>query len=192
MGTHLKFTPTCHPQTNGQTEVTNWTLDALHWVLVKKNIKGWDELLPHAKFAFNRGPSNATNLSPFLVVYSHNSRTPLDLNTIPTLTRFSWEAVVLVRNVLRHRIELWPSSPEIGRSWIFTIKSGQGCSNSTITHSSTHPSILLFSLSFFFLANFCKTRSIRLRSLKISLLAIFLLSSHLTCESNLERLYLIL
>jgi len=34
-------------------------------VLVKKNVKGWDGLLPHAEFAFNKAPSKATDLSPF-------------------------------------------------------------------------------------------------------------------------------
>ena len=53
LGTHLKFSTTCHPQTDGQTEVTNHTLGTLLRVLVKKSIKGWDELLDHAEFAFN-------------------------------------------------------------------------------------------------------------------------------------------
>jgi len=61
-------------------------------VLAKKKVKGWDELLPHAKFAFNRTPSKATNLFPFRVMYGYNPRTPLDLTPIPTPTKFSWEA----------------------------------------------------------------------------------------------------
>jgi len=50
MGTQLKISTTCHPQTNGQTEVTNRTLGTLLRVLVKKSIKGWDELLAHVEF----------------------------------------------------------------------------------------------------------------------------------------------
>jgi len=45
LGTHLKFSTTCHPQTDGQMKVTNCTLGTLLRVLVKKGIKGWDELL---------------------------------------------------------------------------------------------------------------------------------------------------
>jgi len=89
MGTHLKFSTTCHPQTDGQTEVTNRTLGTLLRVLVKKNVKAWDELVPHAEFACNRAPSKATHLSPFQVVYGYNPKTPLNLTPIPTPTKFS-------------------------------------------------------------------------------------------------------
>ena len=68
MGTHLKFSITCHPQTDGQTKVSNQTLGTVVRTLTK-NIKEWDELLFHAEFAFNRAPSKATGLSPFQIVY---------------------------------------------------------------------------------------------------------------------------
>jgi len=87
IGTHLKFSTTCHPQIDGQTEVTNRTLGTLLKVLVKKNIKAWDKL-PHAEFAFNRAPSKATHLFPFQVVYGYNLKTPLDLTPIPTPNKF--------------------------------------------------------------------------------------------------------
>ena len=90
--THLKFSTTCHPQTDGQTKVTNHTLGTLLRVVVKKSIKEWDELLCHAKFAFNRAPSKATNISPFQVVYGSSPSAPLDLVPIPNITKFSWEA----------------------------------------------------------------------------------------------------
>ena len=53
LGTMLKFSTTCHPQT----EVVNRSLGMLLWVLVKKNTKAWDLLLAHAKFAYNRSPN---------------------------------------------------------------------------------------------------------------------------------------
>ena len=92
LGTHLKFSTTCHPQKDGQTEVTNCTLGTFLRVLVKKSIKGWDELLGHARFAFNRMPSKATSLSPSQVVYDYNPRTPFDLVPILNSTKFSWKA----------------------------------------------------------------------------------------------------
>ena len=79
LGTKLKFSTTCHPQTDGQTEVVNRTLGTLLRVLVKKNLKAWDLLLAHAEFAYNRAPSRTTNESPFKVVYGQNPLGPLDL-----------------------------------------------------------------------------------------------------------------
>jgi hypothetical protein len=79
MGTKLKYSTTCHPQTDGQTEVTNRTLGTLLRTLIKSNSKAWDTLLPHAEFAYNKAPSKTTGLSSFKVVYGVDPLTPLDL-----------------------------------------------------------------------------------------------------------------
>jgi len=79
LGTKLNFSTTCHPQTDGQTEVVNRTLGTLLRVLVKKKLKTWDLLLAHAEFAYNRVPSRTTNESPFKIVYGQNPLGPLDL-----------------------------------------------------------------------------------------------------------------
>jgi len=49
--TKLLFSTTCHPQTDGQTEVVNRTLSTLLQTMIKKNLKEWEECLPHVKFA---------------------------------------------------------------------------------------------------------------------------------------------
>ena len=46
---------------DGHTEVVNRTPGTLLRVLVKKNLKAWDLLLPHAEFAYNRALSRTTN-----------------------------------------------------------------------------------------------------------------------------------
>ena len=51
LGTRLMFSTTCHPQTDGQTEVVNQTLSALLRSLVKKNLRFWEECLPRVEFA---------------------------------------------------------------------------------------------------------------------------------------------
>jgi len=84
LGTKLMYSTTCHPQTDGQTEVTNRTLGVLLRALIKSNLKSWNQLLAHAEFAYNQAPSKATSLSPFKVVYRVEPLSPLDLTPRPT------------------------------------------------------------------------------------------------------------
>ncbi|GKV11007.1 hypothetical protein SLEP1_g22296 [Rubroshorea leprosula] len=83
LGTKLLFSTTCHPQTDGQTEVVNRTLSTLLHSIIQKNLKNWEECLPHVEFAYNRSVHSATNCSPFEVVYGFNPLTPLDLLPLP-------------------------------------------------------------------------------------------------------------
>nr|GFB52665.1 putative reverse transcriptase domain-containing protein [Tanacetum cinerariifolium] len=68
LGTKLKFSTSSHPQTDGQTEVTNRTLGSLLRALITTNLKQWEELLPQAEFAYNRAPNKTTGISPFMAV----------------------------------------------------------------------------------------------------------------------------
>lgn len=79
LGTKLKFSTTCRPQTNGQIEVINGTLRTLLSALIKPHAKAWDLILRHEEFAYNKAPSKATCLSPFKVVYGIDAISPLDL-----------------------------------------------------------------------------------------------------------------
>jgi hypothetical protein len=51
LGTELLFSTTCHPQTDRQTEVVNRTLSTILRVVLKSNLKLWEECFPHIKFA---------------------------------------------------------------------------------------------------------------------------------------------
>ena len=91
MGTKLQFSSSHHPQTDGQTEVVNRSLGALIRSLVKKNVREWESLLPHAEFAYNRSTSQTTGCSPFKAVYGMNPIGPLDLSPIHIDDHFSGE-----------------------------------------------------------------------------------------------------
>ena len=53
LGIKLLFSTAYHPQTDGQTKVTNRMLSTLLRMLIKKNIKEWEECLPIAEYAYN-------------------------------------------------------------------------------------------------------------------------------------------
>ncbi|XP_073358101.1 uncharacterized protein [Aegilops tauschii subsp. strangulata] len=88
----LFFSLAYHPQTNGQTEVTNQTLSTLLRVLIKKNIKEWEERLLITEYAYNRARHSTTDKSPFEVVYGFNLLSPLDILPLPLQERISKDA----------------------------------------------------------------------------------------------------
>ncbi|XP_062103764.1 uncharacterized protein LOC133814872 [Humulus lupulus] len=90
LGTKLLFSTTCHPQTDGQTEVVNRTLSTLLRAIISKNIKTWEDCLPHVEFAYNRSMHSATKFSPFEIVYGFNPLTPLDLSPLPVFEPGDW------------------------------------------------------------------------------------------------------
>ena len=92
LGTRLLFSTTCHPQTDGQTEVVNRTLSMLLRSLIKKNLKEWEECLPHVEFAYNRAVHSTTNMCPFEVVYGFKPLAPIDLLPLPLQERTNMEA----------------------------------------------------------------------------------------------------
>lgn len=83
LGTTLLFSTTCHPQTDGQTEVVNRTLGTLLRAVTGKNLKAWEDCIPFVEFAYNRTVHSSTKFSPFEVVYGFNPLTPLDLIPLP-------------------------------------------------------------------------------------------------------------
>ena len=77
------FSTTCHQQTDDQTEIVNRTLSTLLRGIIKKNIKTWEDCLPHVEFAYNRTIHSTTKFLPFEIVYGFNSLSPLDLSPLP-------------------------------------------------------------------------------------------------------------
>ena len=59
LGTSLLFSSSFHPQTDGQTEVTNRTLGTLLRCMLRNNPRRWEELIPFFEFAYNRSRHSA-------------------------------------------------------------------------------------------------------------------------------------
>jgi hypothetical protein len=91
-GTKLLFSTTCHPQTDGQTEIVNMTLSTMLRAVLKKNIKMWDECLPHVEFAYNRSLHSTTKMCPFEIVYGLLPSAPIDLLPLPSSEKLNFDA----------------------------------------------------------------------------------------------------
>ncbi|OMO54937.1 Integrase, catalytic core [Corchorus capsularis] len=87
LGTKLMLSTTSHPQTDRQTEVVNRTLSTLLRALIKKNLRTWEDCLPHVEFAYNRSIHSTTRFSPFEIVYGFNPLTPLDFLSLPLIVQ---------------------------------------------------------------------------------------------------------
>ena len=111
LGTKLLFSTTCHPQTDGQTEVVNHTLGTMLRAVLKKNLKAWEECLPHVEFAYNRATHSTTKVSPFQVVYGFNPLAPIDILSLPTSERIHRDAkkradfILQMHETTKHNIE---------------------------------------------------------------------------------------
>ena len=74
-----------HPQSNGQVERFNLTLESMLSKVVSDNQKDWDIHLPKVLFAYRTSIHESTGFSPFLVTYGRSATLPIDvmLNRVP-------------------------------------------------------------------------------------------------------------
>jgi hypothetical protein len=79
LGTKFSFSSTCHPQTDGWTEVVNRILENLLRSLVTKQGRQWDQILAQAEFEFNNSMNMSTGKSPFEIVFGIQPRGIIEL-----------------------------------------------------------------------------------------------------------------
>jgi hypothetical protein len=87
LDTKLLFSTTSHPQMDGQIEVVSHTLGTMLRAILRKNLKMWEECLPHVEFAYNWATHSTTKVSPFPVVYVFKPCAPIDILPLPTSER---------------------------------------------------------------------------------------------------------
>ena len=97
--TSLDMSSAYHPQSDGQTEVTNRSLGDMLRCLVGDNIKSWDTILCKAEFAHNHAVNRSTLFSPFRIIYGIVPRGPVDLGVAPDITRDHGQAIDFVANL---------------------------------------------------------------------------------------------
>ncbi|GLI67810.1 hypothetical protein VaNZ11_012060 [Volvox africanus] len=78
-GTSLDMSTAHHPQTDGQTERANRTLEEMLRHYVDANHNNWCDLLPQLEFAYNSSVQASTGFTPFKLVLGYEPTTPLQL-----------------------------------------------------------------------------------------------------------------
>jgi hypothetical protein len=104
------FSITCHPQTDGQTIDVNMTLSTMLRVVLKKNIKMWEECLPHVEFAYNRSLHCTTKMCPVENVYGFLPRAPIDLMSLPSSKKLNFDATQRAELMLELHETTFPHS----------------------------------------------------------------------------------
>lgn len=100
LDTSLDMSTSYHPQTDGQTEVTNRSLGNLLRSLVGTSIRSWDSKLPQAEFAHNHAVNRSSKFSPFQIIYGMVPRAPPDLANLPDRIRLHGGAETFVEQIV--------------------------------------------------------------------------------------------
>jgi hypothetical protein len=64
-----------HPDTDGQTESVNQTLEQYLRAFCNFEQDNWSEMLPIAEYAYNNSVTSATAMSPFYANYGYHPTT---------------------------------------------------------------------------------------------------------------------
>ena len=74
LGVGRKLSTAFHPETDGQTERVNQTLEQYLRAFCNYDQNDWYELLPLAEYTYNNSMTEATGMSLFYANYGYNSK----------------------------------------------------------------------------------------------------------------------
>lgn len=105
LGTRLNMSTARHPQTDGQSERTNRTLEEMLRAYVQPpRHDDWDKHLPALEFAHNDSVQASTGATPFFLNYGQHPRSILDV-AYPSDSNQSSQAALDVHQVVRSAVE---------------------------------------------------------------------------------------
>jgi hypothetical protein len=106
LGTRTVMPSSFHPQTDGQTERVNETLETYLRHFVSVGLNDWDTLLSRAEFAHNAAVNETIRTAPFKLTYGYHPRTPVG------------EVVVVVNAASAAFVERLQSSLSFARKYL--------------------------------------------------------------------------
>jgi len=115
LGTKLAMSTSLHPQTDGQTERTNRTLEQVLHHYVSYDQSDWDTHLSAVEFAYNNAVQSSTRETPFMLNYGHHPRSNIIVHRnddmVPAAADFALQMENLVKITLDN-LELAQSAQE--------------------------------------------------------------------------------
>ena len=101
LGTKTAISTAFHPQTDGQTERLNRTLEEMLKAYVTYKQDQWDEYLPAAEFAYNNSKQASTGFTPFELDCRQHPNTPIAMtqpSQVPAADDFvnHWNAIMKI------------------------------------------------------------------------------------------------
>lgn len=82
LGTKLAMSTAYHPQTDGQTERANRTIEEMLRAYVNSKQNDWDQHLTAVEIAYNNSKQMSTGFSPFYLNYGQHPSTPLSVSSV--------------------------------------------------------------------------------------------------------------
>jgi transposase InsO family protein len=102
LGTELRFSTAFHPQTDGQSERANRTLEEYLRHFINPRQDDWDEYLDLAEFAVNDSVNPSTGYTPFYLAFGQNPSSPLDSAVGDVLVPAAQSSVADMADTLQH------------------------------------------------------------------------------------------
>jgi len=101
LGVKPNLSTAFHPQTDGQTERVNQVLEQYLRAFCDYQQGNWEELLPHAEFAYNNSIHASTGKTPFFANYGHHPNSPSSVasHTLSTSNPTADELVDSIRDL---------------------------------------------------------------------------------------------
>lgn len=115
LGTKLSMSSAYHPQTDGQSERANRSVEDYLRCYVNDRHNNWDQCLSAAEFAFNNAVNASTGFTPFFLNYGYHPRTPTSLIS-PTCPTSPVPSTTTFHSQLRANLEAAKQSLEKARA----------------------------------------------------------------------------
>jgi hypothetical protein len=145
IGTEVALSTAYHPQSDGQTERANRTLEEILRKQINATQDNWDSLLPMAEFAINDSVSESTRFSPFQLMYGMHPRKPLDMikeSRAPAADDFLNEMITAIsrarENIVKTQLAMKEQADKHRREHSFKIGDQVMLSTKNLKLPSTH------------------------------------------------------